>query len=155
LEADLIGEHLLRAAGGSSPSRVLQVYRAASSGEEGAAKLAGLLRARGVTVSSRVIPANAPASAVTQAVRRAAGADAMVLWLRGPDVAALPGPAPAGVQVYLSGLMAGLERAPLPKAWKAEARMAYPFDLPERRRVRVDYALGWIVGRKISLVAEQ
>ena len=33
--------------------------------------------------------------------------------------------------------------------------MAYPFDLPERRRVRVDYALGWLVGRHIPIVAEQ
>jgi hypothetical protein len=79
----------------------------------------------------------------------------MVLWLRGPDLAALPGSPPEGVGVYLSGLMAGLERAPLPKAWRAEARMAYPVDLPERRRVRVDYALSWIVGRHIPLVADQ
>jgi hypothetical protein len=155
LEADLIGKHLLDAAGGPPASRVLQIYRAADSGEAGASKLAAFLRARGVAVSSRVLPADAPASAVTKAARGAARTDAMVLWLRGPDVAALPGSLPEGVPVYLSGLMAGLERAPLPKAWKAQARMAYPFDLPQRRRVRVDYALGWIVGRHIPLVAEQ
>ncbi len=155
LEADLIGKRLPDAGAGPPPSRVLQVYRAADSGEAGASALAAFLRARGVAVSSRVLPADAPASAVTGAVRRAAGADAMVLWLRGPDVAALPGTPPEGVGVYLSGLMAGLERAPLPKAWRARAHMAYPFDLPDRRRVRVDYALGWIVGRRIPLVAEQ
>jgi len=68
---------------------------------------------------------------------------------------AVPGAAPGGVGVYLSGLMAGLERSPLPKAWRARAHMAYPFDLPDRRRVRVDYALGWILGRRIPLAAEQ
>ncbi len=155
LEADLIGKHLLGAVRGSPASRVLQVYRAADSGEAGASALAAFLRLRGVAVSSRVLPADAPASAVTEAVRRASGADAMVLWLRGPDVAALPGAAPGGVGVYLSGQMAGLERAPLPKAWRARAHMAYPFDLPDRRRVRVDYALGWILGRRIPLAAEQ
>jgi len=155
LEADLIGKHLLDAAGGSPPSRVLQIYRATDSGEAGASKLAALLRARGVAVSSRVLPAHAPASAVTKAARGAASADAVVLWLRGPDVAALPRTPPEGVRVYLSRLMAGLERAPVPKAWKDRARMAYPFDLPERRRVRVDYALGWLVGRHIPIVAEQ
>jgi len=82
LEADLIGKHLLDAAGGSPASRVLQIYRAADSGEAGASKLAAFLRARGVAVSSRVLPADAPASAVTEAARRAASADAMVLWLR-------------------------------------------------------------------------
>jgi hypothetical protein len=106
-------------------------------------------------VSSRVLPADAPATAVTEAARRGPGADAVVLWLRGPDLAALPASPPEGVAVYLSGLMGGLERAPLPSAWKAQAHMAYPFDLPDRRRVRVDYALGWIVGRRLPLVAEQ
>jgi len=67
---------------------------AAGSGEAGAAKLAAFLRARGIAVSSRVLPADAPASGVTEAARRAASADAMVLWLRGPDVAALPGSLP-------------------------------------------------------------
>src|SRR6266568_907841 len=154
LEAGMVGKHLLDAAGGSPAARVLQVYRAADSGEAGASALAAFLRARGVAVSSRVLPADAPASAVTEAVRRARGADAMVLWLRGPDVAALPG-TPPKAGVYLSGLMAGLERAPLPKAWRARAHIAYPFDLPDRRRVRVDYALGWIAGRRIPPVAEQ
>lgn len=153
LEAELIGKRLLDA--GAGPSRVLQVYRAADSGEASASALAALLRAHGVAVASRALPARAPASAVTEAARSAAGAGAMVLWLRGSDLAALPHTPPKGVDVYLSGVMAGLERAPLPAAWRARARMAYPFDLPDRRRVRVDYALGWIVGRHIPLVAEQ
>jgi len=155
LEADLIGKQLLDAAGGSPAARVLQVYRAGDSGEAGAAALAASLRERGVAVSSRVLPANAPISAVTEAVRRVASAGAMVLWLRGPDLAALPGTPPEGVGVYLSGLMAGMEHAPLPMAWRVRAHLAYPFDLPDRRRVRVDYALGWIHGRRIPLVAEQ
>lgn len=33
--------------------------------------------------------------------------------------------------------------------------MAYPFDLPEQRRVRVDYPLGWFSIRKIPVVAPQ
>jgi hypothetical protein len=154
LEAELIGKHLL-GPDGAPASRLLQVYRAGDSGEAGAAELAALLRAQGVPVSSRALPADAPASAVARAVRSAARGEALVLWLRGPDLASLPGAPPEGAAVYLSGLMAGLERAPLPGAWKAQVRMAYPLDLPERRRVRVDYALGWILGRHIPLVAEQ
>lgn len=155
LEAELIGRRPLDGAGGSPVRRVLQVYRAADSGEVGAARLAAILRARGVEVSSRVLPVDAPGPAVTEATLGAAGADAMVLWLRGPDLAALPASPPEGVDVYVSGLLAGLELAPLPRAWKATARLTYPFDLPERRRVRVDYALGWILGRHIPLASEQ
>jgi hypothetical protein len=51
--------------------------------------------------------------------------------------------------------MAELERAPLPAAWRAIAHLAYPADLPERRRVRVDYALGWFRIRQIPVVSEK
>jgi hypothetical protein len=51
--------------------------------------------------------------------------------------------------------MAGLERAPLPTAWRGVVHMSYPFDLPEQRRVRVDYPLGWFSIRKIPVVAQQ
>jgi hypothetical protein len=33
--------------------------------------------------------------------------------------------------------------------------MAYPFDLPDRRTVPTDYALGWFTLRHIPVVAEQ
>jgi hypothetical protein len=55
----------------------------------------------------------------------------------------------------MSGLMGGLEHAPLPQSWRQRTYLAYPFDLPERRRVRVDYALGWFSIRHIPVVAEQ
>ncbi len=51
--------------------------------------------------------------------------------------------------------MGGLERTPLPAGWRGVTRLAYPVDLPERRRVRVDYALGWFAIRHIPVVAEQ
>jgi hypothetical protein len=152
LEADLVARALLEG-GGAPPARVVQVYRAGDSGAAAAAALAAELRARGVAVHDEVLPAEAPATAAARAVA-AAGADALVLWLRRPDVAALPDAPPAGA-VYLSGLLAGLERAPLPPAWRPRAHLAYPFDLPDRRRVRVDYALGWFRGRRIPVVAEQ
>ncbi len=51
--------------------------------------------------------------------------------------------------------MGGLEHAPLPPGWRGRTHLAYPFDLPERRRVRVDFALGWFRIRQIPVVAEQ
>jgi len=63
-------------------------------------------------------------------------------------------PAPTS-PVYFSGVMGGLDAAPLPSGWRHHAHMAYPVDLPERRRVRLDYALGWFRIRKIPVVAEQ
>ncbi len=45
----------------------------------------------------------------------------------------------------------GLENAPLPTAWRSTTRIAYPFDLPDRRRVRVDYPLGWFRFRHVPV----
>jgi hypothetical protein len=153
LEADLIAS-ALKEAPGTGPARVRLVYRAGDVGEAGARSLAVQLQARGVSVANRIIPHAAPGKAVTDALRDP-GTAAIVLWLRPPDLAALAGaPAPQN-PVYLSGLMGGLDAAPLPAGWRDHAHMAYPVDLPERRRVRVDYAMAWFRIRKIPVVAEQ
>jgi hypothetical protein len=78
----------------------------------------------------------------------------LVLWLRSPDLQALPPESPAG-QVYVSGLLGGLEASPLPPGWLGRAHMSYPFDLPEQRRVRVDYARSWLRIRQIPLTDER
>jgi hypothetical protein len=154
LEADLIAAALKDAPAGTGPSHVRLVYRAGDVGEAGARSLAAQLQARGVGVASRIIPQRAPSKAVIDALRDAR-TEALVLWLRPPDLAALDGsPAPEN-PVYLSGLMSGLDAASLPPGWRDHVHMAYPVDLPERRRVRVDYALAWFRVRKIPVVAEQ
>jgi hypothetical protein len=158
LEAELIARSIL----GSDrrPAAVEQLYRAGDSGEPAAAALTGALRGAGVEVHRTVLPAGASARQLSTALRKAARrADApgraLVLWLRPADVAAL-GEVPAGAAtVYLSGLMGGLERTPLPAAWRERTRMTYPFDLPDRRGVRLDYPLGWFSFTRIPLVAEQ
>ncbi len=155
LDADLIAAALLNAPAGTGSLRVRNVYRAGDIGAAGAQRLAEQLQARGVTAAMRVVPENASGRAVADAARDPTDSDAIVLWLRPADLAALDAtPAPRGV-VYLSGVMGGLDAAPLPAAWRSQAHMAYPADLPDRRRVRVDYALAWFRIRKIPVVAEQ
>ena len=129
-----------------------QFYRAGDSGEAGARALAAALKRHGVPVSSHAL---ASSESVAAALRGAAGADALMLWLRPDDVAALGSVPPPHADVFMSGLMGGLDRTPLPAGWRGVTRLAYPVDLPERRRVRVDYALGWFAIRRIPVVAEQ
>jgi hypothetical protein len=155
LEAELMGKSLLGEPGRAGASRVLQVYRSGDIGEAAAAAMASALRAGGVMVSQRALPREAAPAAAAEALRKEPGADAVVLWLRPGDLAALPPSPPAGSTVLLSGLMAGLEHAPLPPAWRTSVHMAYPVELPDRRRVRVDFALGWFRARHISVVADQ
>lgn len=153
LEADLIADRL-QAEGGAPVKSVLQVYRAGDSGERAARALAATLQHRGVAVRNEALGAGASGERLNEAVH-GAGADALVLWLRPTDIAALGTADAAPARVYLSGLMGGLEHAPLPIGWRSRTLMAYPFDLPDRSRVRVQYPLQWFSIRHIPLVAEQ
>ena len=155
LEAELIATQLLGQAGGAPTKTVQQIYRAGDSGEAAARALAAALKRHGITVASQALARGAPGEGLAQALRKAKGAGALVLWLRPPDVAALGDASAAPAEVFMSGLMAELEHAPLPASWRSRTRLAYPFDLPERRRVRVDFALGWFRIRQIPVVATQ
>jgi hypothetical protein len=151
LEADLIAQQLMQVGADPSLIQVRQVYRQGDIGEAAAAALATTLQSGGIHASSRAIPAGAPATALAAAVRNVADNEPLVLWLRPRDLAELPG-TPTG-PVYLSALMGDIDANPLPVLWRARAYIAYPFDLPELRRVRIDYALGWFRIRGIPLVA--
>jgi hypothetical protein len=149
LEAELIAGAILHPRDGRTVKTVRQVYRAGDSGEAAATALAAVLEGRDIKVSSRVL---APGKNPAEALHEGAAPDALVLWLRPGDMASLGSVPAAATEVYVSGLMGGLEQAPLPPDWRARAQMAYPFDLPDRRRVRVDYAVGWFRMRKIAVV---
>ena len=154
LEADLIANAIGQTDAARKPKSVLQVYRAGDSGAAAARALAADLQRRGIAVKVRVLPQNPPGSGLAGMPREASSADVLVLWLRAADLAALPAAADAPPIVYASGLMGGLEAAPLPASWRRVTRLSYPYDLPERRIQRVDYPLVWFKSRHIAVVAE-
>jgi hypothetical protein len=148
LEADLIASELT---GETPPKNVLQVFRSDDVGSAAAEALTTRLKPRGVAVTTRALSAGA---VLRNELHDLAGVDALVLWLRPPDLAALP-PGLSAKAVYISGLMGGLDATPVPSGWREHVHMSYPFDLPERRRVRLDYALSWFRIRKIAVTDEQ
>jgi cytochrome c553 len=155
LEADLIADRIRTPADGHTVTSVLQIYRTGDSGEAAARVLAAALKPHGISVRSQALAARSDDSRLTDALRSGTAADTLVLWLRPADIAAL-GEAPATTgTVYVSGLMGGLEHTPLPAGWRSRSWIAYPFDLPDRSRVRVSLPLQWFTIRHIPVVAEQ
>ena len=156
LEAGLMANRILKPDSGKVAKVVEQIYRAGDSGESGARTLAVALEHEGITVRNRVLSADTPpGQGVAKTLNQTSTADALVLWLRPADVADLGNAPTAPVAVFMSGLMGGLERTPLPSSWRGRTHLAYPFDLPEKRRIGVDYAFGWFRIRHIPVVAEQ
>ncbi len=154
LEAALIAQPLRTQKHTAGTRRLLQIYRAGDSGEQ-AAKALGVRVADGMRIENRALSGGDTRHALERLLRAARAGDAVVLWLRPADLAQLPVSPAADVSVYVSGLMGGLEHAPLPVAWRAVTHMTYPFDLPELRQVRMNYPLGWFKIRHIPVVAER
>jgi hypothetical protein len=153
LEAALIARKISDSLRGRPHGNVWQIYRADDCGESASRALSTALEGSGIGVHNEVLAPGNPGQGVAAALRSARKSDVLVLWLRPADLARLEAPPAAPTDVYMSGLMGGLEHSPLPTSWRERVRMTYPFDLPERRLV--DYAHGWFSFRHIPVVAEQ
>ena len=154
LESELIATAITGPVPGGPPVTVQQLYRAGDSGEAAAKALAAALKKRGIDVHGQALQAGAAGKGVAHALRAAAGASVLVLWLRPDDLAALGDVSVAPDSVFVSGLMGGLERSPLPPAWRSRTRLVFPFDLPERRDLRLRYPLAWFSAQHIPVVDE-
>jgi hypothetical protein len=154
LEAQIISSRL-RPQPSSGPRRVLQVYRSDDVGAAAAAALRQAGTADAVQWREQVLQSDAPATELVQALNEAGPQDAIVLWLRPQDLKQLPESPPPNSAVYLSGLMAGLEQAPLPSGWRDVTRMSYPFELPTLRALGTGFARGWFAFHRVPVVAER
>jgi hypothetical protein len=158
LEAQLIADRVRSSAqAGESAGRLrlVQVYRRGDIGEHAAAELRVGLASRAGQALDRVLDPDADPAQVQQALSDGRPDDVLVLWLRPDDIGSLPPQPPAAAAVFVSGIMGGLDRAPLTAAWRGVARITYPFELPDGRRVFMDYPLGWMRFKQIPVVDER
>jgi hypothetical protein len=134
----------------------VQVYRQGDIGEPAARALGNAASAAGFKLENRLLrDETQDHTDLAMALRGLGSEDTLVLWLRPADLAALPPQVPVLATIMVSGTLGGLENAPLPSGWRAEARLSYPFDLPEARKVRMNFPLGWFKIKQIPLVAER
>ena len=150
LEADLIASALAGSAG-----RIVQVYRGGDIGEQAAQRMSVAAAAAGLQTVDRKLGSGGAQRELAHALRDVGSHDALLLWLRPTDLVSLEDLPAVKSKVFISGLMGGLEHSPLPPQWRDIARIAYPVDLPEKRRTRMDYAMGWFRLRGIPVVDER
>jgi hypothetical protein len=155
LEAELIAEQLVGLRQERPAMVVDQFYRAGDSGEPAARALAAQLHGRGISIRNHPLAAGLSGHGLDAALHTDGKAQVLVLWLRPADIATLGAPPPVQTKVYMSGLLGALEDSPIPSGWRKQTLLAYPFDLPDRRGVRLDYPLGWFSFRHIPVVAKQ
>lgn len=155
LEADLIAQELGGLEKTDAQRRLVQVFRDGDIGAAAAGRLAGSIQHTAFASVERAVKAEAPAAAVTDALKDLRADDVVVLWLRGADVEALPRRPDDLQHAFVSGVMGGLEKMQLPESWRRVASITYPYDLPRNRAVRMNYPLVWFGTQHIPLTAER
>jgi hypothetical protein len=119
-----------------SSRRVLQVAEAGSAGEQAARALARALDGSTLRAELRTL-SPAAAGDVIDPLTGIGTDDALLLWLRPAPLARLAADrAPPTALLLVSGSLGGLERAPLPPAWRRVAVLTYPVEAPGRWELR-------------------
>ena len=155
LESELILRQLDETRDRAGLRRVVQLYREGDIGAEAARAVQVVAATRGLPTTARVLQAGDGKQQLLAALNDLGAGDALILWLRPADLAALPPPPARLSAVYASGLMAGMEGAPLSSGWRAVTRLTYPLNLPDLRRVNMNFPLGWFNVRHIPVVSER
>jgi mono/diheme cytochrome c family protein len=152
LEADLLAQYL-RNGSRHPPKRLIQVVPDDFVGHGAAKAMALAMEGSGIAVEERVLRDHS-AAALTAAWRGIGSGDALMLWLRPDDVAALAAvPPPAAAGIYFSAGLANGEHG-FPAAWKPVARLVYPYELPAKRQLNQAYFHAWLKSRNIPVIDE-
>jgi hypothetical protein len=155
LEAQLLARRLHDSRGPVQRKRLVQIFRHEDIGKDAADALRVEARSLALDPVERPLKTNATAAELAEALNDVRAGDVLMLWLRPADLARLPPQRAPGPAVFFSGLMGGLENSPLPAAWRQNSSMTYPFDLPDLRKVRMNFPLGWLKAKNLAVVAER
>ena len=153
LEAQLISRQIREME--SRPRKVTQIFRRGDIGEDAAAAVRSSLLPEGMQVQDIALPESGLPQMVGSVLKDNSAGSVVVLWLRPGDLAALPEALPQVPSVFISGLMGGLEHSPVPTSWREAAHMSYPFDLPDQRRIRMNFPSIWFKVHNIPVVDER
>lgn len=150
LEADVLSAYLDGPAA-AGVRRIVQIHGGGFAGREAAARFEQKMAGRPVRLETRLWSA-ATAPAVLAGVGQN---DILVFWLSAEELRGLASLAPPPVHdAYFSGHLIDAEASAVPQAWRASAKLVYPYELPEKRRANLGYLKAWLKLQKIDLVSE-
>ena len=155
LEAELMSHEIRDNKAHLGLHHVIQIFRKGDIGEAAAKAVHTAMSPIGLKVTNYELKGGKEKQELVKSLRQVRAGDVLILWLRPEDLASLPTTTTQSSVVYVSGLMGGLESSPLPPAWRAIAHLTYPFDLPQLRRFRMNYPLGWFRIRQVQVVDER
>ena len=154
LEADVLARHLLDQTD-SSPRHLVQIYHDDEAGRAASSELTHALAGSKISVENRILQTYpATADSLRNALTKIKHNDVAMFWLRPDDIPALDTIKPVTGKSYFSTVLAKAEHLKFSAAWKADVRLVYPYELPEKREVNLAYFHAWLNLRKLPLVDE-
>ncbi len=150
LEADVLARRLEGLE--RRPKRIVQVYGDDYVGR-GAAEALAKAASGFAHIDNRPVAAWS-ADELRRVMSGLRGDDVLVVWGRKPELAALRDVPVPQCASYFSGRLSGGERAPIPLAWKKNAHLVYPFELPEQRLGNMQNFRAWLASRNMQLIDE-
>jgi len=151
LEAELLAKKISADSKTQPVGRVVQVFRADDIGADAAASLKGAVAGSGIQTLERPL-GDSGGNRLPDLLRTLHPSDVLVLWLRPADFASLANIAARASGVFVSGLMGGLEGTPVPAAWRPVTHLVYPAELPDKRLIGTEFALGWMGRYRIPVL---
>ena len=151
LEAAVLAKYLGDASV-KSPRRVVQIYHDDAVGREASSALASETKNTGIAVENRPLEQIEP-QALGNLLNNLDEHDAVMLWLDKYDLPMLENIMVPSAPVFFSGRMIG-DNAPLNQTWKQAVKVIYPYELPNRRQVNLNYFHRWMQFNHIQIEDE-
>jgi hypothetical protein len=151
LEAELLAQQIAADNKAKPVPRIVQIFRADDIGADAAASLKGAVAGSGIQTIELPLR-DSGGSRFADLLRTVRSSDILLLWLRPADFAPLANIPPRGSAVFASGLMGGLESTPVPAVWRPVTRLIYAAELPEKRLIGAEFALGWMRHHRIPVL---
>lgn len=152
LEADVLAQYFADDAS-KAPRRIVQIYHQDALGNGASAALSNAFKNTDIKVENRPLT-QADAAGLSGLLADLTSQDAVMLWLDAADLSLLDSITPSKASVYLSGRLSGAEKTPLAPAWKQTANMIYPYELPDKRMVNLNYFHRWARFSQIEIEDE-
>lgn len=146
LEADVLAKTLAEA----KPKRVVQIYRNNVAATAAVKQLGDSLSKAGIAIDNRVIKEAETISA--QSLGELKADDVVMFWLRGKDLVDLNKVSVPTIKAsYFSSEFAG---ETIPEAWRNQAHLIYPYQLPDKRLSNLTNFHAWHKMKKLPIVDE-
>jgi cytochrome c553 len=158
LEADVLAKYFTDDAS-KVPRRIVQIYHQDILGNSASAALIEAFKNTDIKDENRPQIENRPlvqadAAGISALLADLNAQDAVMLWLDSADLSLLDSVPPTKAAVYLSGRLVGAEKTSLSPTWKQAANMIYPYELPDKRQVSLNYFHRWARFSQIEIEDE-